>query len=40
MMENPIRLLLKVVFMILIAGLWVGILLDQMPCFLGVLNCD
>lgn len=26
--------------MILVAFLWVGIVLDQMPCFLGVPNCD
>jgi uncharacterized membrane protein len=37
---NPISLLLRVAFLILIAWLWVGIILDQMPCFLGVPNCD
>jgi hypothetical protein len=24
----------------LFAWLWVGLLIDQMPCFLGVPNCD
>ncbi len=39
-MVNPISLLLGAAFLILIAWLWVGIILDQMPCFLGVPNCD
>jgi hypothetical protein len=37
---NPINLLLRVAFLVLIAWMWVGILIDQMPCFLGVPNCD
>ena len=37
---NPIILSLGLTLMILIAGLWFGVLLDQMPCFLGVPNCD
>ena len=36
----PIRLLLSAAVLILIAWLWVDLLLDQMPCFLGVPNCD
>jgi hypothetical protein len=39
-MVNPIGLLLRVAFLIPIAWLWVGLILDQMPCFLGVPNCD
>jgi len=39
-MANPISLLLRVTFLILVAGLWIGIILDQIPCFLGVPNCD
>ena len=39
-MADPINLLLRVAFLILIAWLWSGIILDQLPCFLGVLNCD
>ena len=38
--DNPLGLLLRAAFLILIAWLWVGIILDQMPCFLGVPNCD
>lgn len=37
---NPVILLLRVVFLVFIAWLWVGLLIDQMPCFLGVPNCD
>jgi cation transport ATPase len=36
----PVSLLFRVAFLILVAWLWVAILLDQMPCFLGVPNCD
>lgn len=38
--SNPLGLLLSVVFMALIALMLAGILIDQMPCFLGVPNCD
>ena len=34
------RLLPKAVLLIFIAWLWVSITADQMPCFLGVPNCD
>jgi len=37
---NPIILLIRVVFLALIAWMWLGLLIDQMPCFLGVPNCD
>jgi len=39
-MAKPIPLLLRVVFLILILWLWGGIIIDQLPCFLGVPNCD
>lgn len=32
--------LVSLAVMVLLAGSWAGILLDQMPCFLGVPNCD
>lgn len=38
--SNPLGLLFSVVFMALIVLMWTGILVDQMPCFLGVPNCD
>jgi len=37
---NPIILLLRVVFLALITWMWVSLVIDQMPCFLGVPNCD
>lgn len=39
-MVNPITFLLRVAFLIIIATFWVGLVNDQMPCFLGVPNCD
>lgn len=38
-MANP-SLLLRGVFLILIAWVWVTLVVDQTPCFLGVPNCD
>ena len=38
--KNPASFLLRVAFLVLIAWLWVSLILDQMPCFLGVPNCD
>jgi len=37
---KPVILLIKVVFLILIVWFWGILLIDQMPCFLGVPNCD
>jgi hypothetical protein len=39
-LANPILLLIRVVFLALLVWMWFGILIDQMPCFLGVPNCD
>jgi hypothetical protein len=39
-LANPLWLALKVIFMALIVWLWVSLVIDQMPCFLGVPNCD
>jgi hypothetical protein len=39
-MANPLNLLFRVASLALIAMLWGGILIDQLPCFLGVPNCD
>lgn len=39
-LANPISLLFKVAFLTLIAMMWSGLLFDQLPCFLGVPNCD
>lgn len=37
---NPLTLIPRVAILILIAWFWIGLLADQMPCFLGVPNCD
>ena len=37
---DVVSLLSRVVLGIFVAGLWIGIVQDQMPCFLGVPNCD
>jgi hypothetical protein len=40
LMANPINFLLRVTLLALIAVMWGGLLIDQMPCFMGVPNCD
>jgi hypothetical protein len=37
---NPLLLVVRVVFLAFLVWLWFGILIDQIPCFLGVPNCD
>jgi uncharacterized membrane protein len=37
---NPAKLLISVAFALVLALVWSGIVVDQMPCFLGVPNCD
>ncbi len=39
-LANPVTLLFRVAFLALIAWMLGGILIDQLPCFLGVPNCD
>ena len=37
---HSVPLVLRIAFLILVAWLWISIVLDQMPCFRGVPNCD
>ena len=37
---NPIAFLIRVIFLAFLVWMWFGVLIDQMPCFLGVPNCD
>lgn len=37
---GPVNLLLRIASLVLIAAMWGGIISDQLPCFLGVPNCD
>lgn len=39
-MGNPISLVFKVAFLALIVTIWGWGFIDQLPCFLGVPNCD
>jgi hypothetical protein len=40
LIANPIVLVIRVAFLAFLVWLWFGVVMDQMPCFLGVLNCD
>lgn len=39
-LTNPVTLLLRVAFLVVIAGMWGVAIIDQLPCFIGVPNCD
>jgi hypothetical protein len=40
LLAHPVTLLFRVVFLVIVAWLWGGLFIDQLPCFLGVPNCD
>ena len=40
LLAHPVTLLFRLVFLALVAWLWGGLFIDQLPCFLGVPNCD
>jgi hypothetical protein len=37
---NPVTLVVRIAFLALFLILWIALVRDQMPCFLGVPNCD
>jgi ABC-type transport system involved in multi-copper enzyme maturation permease subunit len=37
---NPLGLLIGVAVLLVVALVWGSVVADQMPCFLGVPNCD
>ena len=37
---NPGFFAPRIVMLLLIAWMWISVVVDQMPCFLGVPNCD
>jgi hypothetical protein len=39
-MASPVSLALRVGFLAFVAVVWTWALADQLPCFLGVPNCD
>ena len=40
LMAHPVSLLVRIALLIILAILWGSLLIDQMPCFMGVPNCD
>ena len=38
--SSPVSLMLRVALLALVAAAWTWALVDQLPCFLGVPNCD
>ena len=38
--QNKLMLVIRIAFLLAIFVLWIAIIKDQMPCFLGVPNCD
>ena len=40
LMAKPVTLVLRVASLVLIATLWGWGFMDQLPCFLGIPNCD
>ena len=39
LMANSVSLLPRVVFLVVLAWMWVALIIDQMPCFLGGSGC-
>ncbi|HVF47626.1 MAG TPA: hypothetical protein VNA17_08685 [Pyrinomonadaceae bacterium] len=40
MRTHPAAIILSGIVLIIVTAMWSGIIVDQMPCFLGVPNCD
>jgi hypothetical protein len=40
LLASPMKLIIRLIPLALMARMWAGILIDQMPCFLGVPFCD
>ena len=38
--QSPIMIVLRLLGLVLIAYIWVGWVIDQWPCLIGVPNCD
>ena len=39
-LAQPVTLMVRIGFLALVALFWIGLVKDQLPCFLGVPNCD
>jgi hypothetical protein len=40
LITQPVSLLIRIVILVFVAWMWTSLLIDQMPCFPGVPNCD
>lgn len=39
-LKKPLGLAARVVLLAIVASIWIRLVVDQLPCFLGVPNCD
>jgi hypothetical protein len=39
-LAHPVSLVFRIASLALLAAFWIGLIQDQLPCFLGVPNCD
>lgn len=39
-LDRPLSLLARLVVLTLVAFVWLAVVADQLPCFMGVPNCD
>jgi hypothetical protein len=40
LLDHPFSLFTRLVVLFMLGSMWLGIISDQMPCFLGIPNCD
>ena len=40
LLAKPFSLFLRLAASVAIVTMWIGIVIDQLPCFLGIPNCD
>jgi len=40
LLANPVTLFFKVIFLLIIVAVWGVVFVDQLPCFIGIPNCD
>ncbi len=40
LLRRPSALAVRIVLLVLVAAMWLRVVSDQMPCFMGIPNCD
>lgn len=40
LLDHPFSLFTRLIVLFMLGSMWAGIISDQMPCFLGIPNCD